>query len=98
MYIHIVGQLCGQQICNCSYIKDYHESLYISCSDSANDCMWFHSLNNRLVPIEEKFLTNNRNVIKLLGYYDNESYGRFIAINSSNHSCHYSVVPPLGGM
>ena len=45
--------------------------------------------------IEEKFLTNDTKNITLLGYCDIESYGKFIAINSSGDSCYYLVVPPL---
>ena len=95
MYIFL-GMLCNQQKkCNCSLIKKYNSPLNLSCVDSNNDCTWYHILNNSSVPIEEKFRTNNSNTINLLGYYDNESYGQFIAINSSNDSCYYWVVPPL---
>ena len=79
-------------------VKDYKEQRSISCIDSTNNCTWFHKLNNTLVSIGEKFHTNDKKNITLLGYYDSESYGWFVAINSSNDSCYYLVVPPLEGM
>ena len=91
-------QNSASPICNCSFIKRYSDELNISCTDSTNNCTWFHKLNGSLVPIEEKFLTGDKNNITLLGYYDNESYGYFVAINSSGVSCYYLVTPPLNGM
>ena len=84
--------------CNCSFIKSYKQQWYISCTDSSANCTWYHKLNNSLVPIEEKFRTNDSTIIKLLGHNDSESYGWFIAVNSSEDACHYLVVPPLNGM
>ena len=104
--VHGVGDILGNMGCsynsaspgcNCSFTKRYTDGLNISCVDSSNNCTWFHRLNNNLVPIEEKFHTSDKKKIKLLGYYDNESYGYFVAMNSSGVSCYYLVAPPLNG-
>ena len=84
--------------CNCSYVKSYTEPLNISCIDSTKKCRWFHELNDTWEPIEKKFRTDDSRNITLLGYYDNESYGTFIAKNSSDDLCYYLVVPTLEGM
>ena len=55
-------------------------------------------LNNTLRPIEEKFRTSDKRKITLLGYYDNEGYGTFVARNSSNVTCYYLVAPRLNGI
>ena len=93
-----VGNPCGLEPhhhCNCYYVKEYDESLDITCFNaSITNCSWSRIINNMSVPIGDSIRVN-ANTITLPGDFDLWGYGTFMAKFSNEDSCLYSVIPSI---
>ena len=72
--------------------KSIYEDLQLQCPDSTGNCIWYHVVNDTVVPIEARFKTTDGSGDVNLRGDDPFSFGNFIANTTDISQCN-SVCP-----